>query len=572
MNAHKLITPYLFPTVQVRCCVGAWAFAALCLAAVGVSCDPWDRGAGAMKANQVRSATAMPADAWQADPFAGTTAIEVQHGGETYRIDDSRTVAEVLQAARIAGIDNGVFRGSKPPTRLVFHKTGAPSLRSTLEADGVLGTRKGLIHLEDADGFVKALARHVDAEAGVPVDLLKLEPPAAHLGAVPARPVPASDRSLTAGFEALDLNYHCGPRSLRRARITDPKVLDELHRALKVLKRSPPPPRGTPSSTREFTVHSKDGSYFYADFLDAERFYADSGTYTITPDFVRALNEHLSRIEGRPIDVMSDNPPTAPQRERAKAFVQLLRGVTSVQFIGAEYRVDIDDPSEVKKILAGLENVEAPPREHELPESEIVVELRKTDGRPVRIVFLDTANAPAIAGPLVSDLVRVEGFGQVWVDNQWKYRFQQYRENREWAGREAQQARTVEAVAHDLRSFLPQVISVTVRWREGGESFRTTVLRRRAGNIVAALNVEKVERLDWSRNRWRRELQHLDQRGAGTLTLTPGLGFSLPMAFAGETELLLPPYGRVLLRSSPVSSVAEAVADGDPKSVRLLPE
>ena len=516
-------------------------------------------------------AASSPTAPWQADPFAGSTAIEVRHGGGHWRIDEPQVVARLLGALRVTGIENGVGRGSIPPTHLAFHKPDGTVLRASLEDDGVIG-HGGLIYIED--GFAAALSREVSARAKRPVNLLKWDrsaPPATTTAPAPTYVEP-SERSLTAGFRALDVSYLGGPRELRRARIRDPKVLDALHGALLIVKREPPPPRGTPSSSKEFTVESKDDSRFYADFIDAERFYADAGTFTVAPTFVRALNRHLSEVEGRPIDVLGENPPTPEQRRRAEAFTSLASGVKTIRMSreGRDVLV-VDEPEAVAKIMARLKAPEAPLREQAGVPAEPVVELQKQDGSLLRLTFIDTnseANVGTRAGP-GGDLVRVEGFGQVWVDDQWKYEFQLHEERSRFARAQTLHDETTRTVAGDLGAFLPQVISVTVTYRYGDEVLTTTVLRPHGQALVKALEVERVERLDWSPQRWEAEVAELDGRSGGRLILTPGLGFGLHLYFTSDRELLVPPYGRVLLRRSPRDVVARFVAD-DAKEAREL--
>src|SRR5207237_588906 len=54
--------------------------------------------------------------------------------------------------------------------------------------------------------------------------------------------------------------------------------------------------------------------------------------------------------------------------------------------------------------------------------------------------------------------------------------------------------------------------------------------------VLALLAAGKYEPLDWSEERWDKELADLDERGAGEFNLAPGLGFQLPLLVSGEKE------------------------------------
>ena len=78
--------------------------------------------------------------------------------------------------------------------------------------------------------------------------------------------------------------------------------------------------------------------------------------------------------------------------------------------------------------------------------------------------------------------------------------------------------------------------------------------------MLQALKIEKVEKLDWSEAKWRAELEKLDT--ADAVILTPGLGFSLELVLSGDREVLIPGYGRAVLKSSPREAIRKATADG----------
>jgi hypothetical protein len=85
------------------------------------------------------------------------------------------------------------------------------------------------------------------------------------------------------------------------------------------------------------------------------------------------------------------------------------------------------------------------------------------------------------------------------------------------------------------------------------------------------LAAAKLEKLDWSAERWDREIKGLIDRGAGSLDLAPGLGFSLEILVSGERELLIPPVGRLTFARSPLPALREAIDANRANDVELLP-
>src|SRR5205823_4459647 len=118
-----------------------------------------------------------------------------------------------------------------------------------------------------------------------------------------------------------------------------------------------------------------------------------------------------------------------------------------------------------------------------------------------------------------------------------------YLREREAKGRRDEE--TARLVCRDLPAFYKQVLSVSVHYREGENEVRDSLTGAEARAVVAALAAGKFEPLDWTEERWREELKGLDDRGAGEVGLTPGLGFDLPVVFSGEKEALIPGCGRL---------------------------
>lgn len=511
---------------------------------------------------------------WVANPFAGTLAIEVEHvgGGEKkiHHIREPETVRQLLAELKIHGIKNGTALKNIPPAYLVFHKKDGTSVRAAVNDAQNFSLLRGIAYVDPA--FVAALNRHLTKSSGTPV---KLEE---HLPSPARKPEPpfvhGTAQSLQAGFASLELTYFFD-RGIRKARITEPKVLDELHQSLRIIKHDPITDEKPQNVS--FWVVLKDGSRMYCQFLNQEQFFDfKAGRFTIAPSFVKALNVHIGKLEGREIDLLAKPSLAKEQITRGEEFRKLLSSVESIRCVlRPEAPILVDRPEAAARLVQALKWVEVPTKEWKLQKSDQFIELTMKDGKKLTLTFLNKGenNANIPAGPALADLVDVTNFGQVWLDNQWKYGFEHYAYELE---REAEGRRHDETTAHvcrDLGGFFRQVISMDVYWDQGDEHYIGTVSRDDCRKALDTFQIEKVERLNWSDQRWRDELDKLTKRKAGYVVLTPGFGFSLDLQISGEREMLVTGYGRVVFKSSPIPAIQKA-AEPDPRKTRgvqLLP-
>ncbi len=513
-------------------------------------------------------------DRWQADPFAGTESLEVKHAfsPESYVIDEREVVASLMRELKITRIENHIHAGLEPTAWVTFVKQDGHKLTTGVHHgdSDTLGIGGSEVHI--GSGFLAALNRHLSKTTGKVVNLLKSAKTSVRVPPL----VPASAQSLTTGFTSFEVSYQLvnQRRHYRRARFTDPKVLDELHRAMKIIKQEPVlSDRRCPQS---FVAVSKDSSTFNGRFLNDRQFYDPKvGQFTVEPTFVEALNAHLSRLEGRTIDLLADNQLTKHQLSREQDFRKLLDNVCALTFPaklnGKPQTVTVDDADEVAELLRALEWIEVPLKESKLEKDEFFIELTTRQDTKIRFSYLKEGEGVTL--PL-ADLVEVSGFGQVWLDDGWKYRFlHDVVYELEQTQEERQQLETIRAVCRDLPEFLTQVITVSVYYRQGADELRWGLPANRSKLVLKALAVDKVEQLAWNRQRWKTELAKLDERGAGSLALTPGVGFDLPLVIAEKDQMLIPRYGRVTFKSSPIKAIQNAI-ESDPemaKTVRLLP-
>jgi RNA polymerase sigma factor (sigma-70 family) len=578
----------------------------LALAVVGTGLGVWARGGGEpappapeqppaeRPKEEAATKPALPAawaGRWVADPFAGAESIEVLHaskgngGSLTYKIKDPKAVAALLKTVHITGVHNDIFVGSVPTAHVTVRRKDGTTFEAGVEGATTLSSSYGLLYLKE--DFITALGRQLGDESDEPIDLLKFRP--APPAPKPEPRVAPSERSLTAGFKSLTVQYPVG-RRLHEARFTDEKTLDALHKALTIVKKGEAPKeKGLPRNSRSLTIVSKDKSVFYGHTLGADEFFDyDAGSFAVLPAFMKALTKEVSRVEGRDIDITGENALTEAQVKRGGELRELLAGLRSVRCEllysnpairhtgpdrpGPETLV-VNKPEEVKEFVSLLTWLEVPVKEYKLAKGDRFFKLETKDGKTVEVTSLKAGedNALVDAFPTAGELVEVAGFGQVWVDNGWKSHLLVIEYKRKLEEKERRDRETARLVGRDLPTFYKQVLTVVVHYREG-ESELTNHLEPDASRAVLdALAAGKLEKLDWTEERWQKELRDLYDRGAGELALAPGLGFSLPVVIAGEKEVLIPMCGRVTFAASPVAKFQKAINADKPEAVELLP-
>jgi RNA polymerase sigma factor (sigma-70 family) len=519
---------------------------------------------------------------WQTDPFAGTTSIEVRHTGlnlsKSYHIRDPRVVAALLAELKITCIQNNIARGNIPPAWLTFHKKGGDSLRVSLADDETLQFYMGEVHIHRS--FVDALNKHLSKIETRPVNLVQFLPGSELPPPNRPRPriVPPSLRALQGDWKELSVMFTVGGR-LHEAKVADAGVLKRLRQSFHVVAHLADQGRkGLPFP--QVNITCADGSTARGHVLnDTQLFVWDVGLLTLKPAFVEALGKELGRLEGRLVTLSGKNPLTEKQITREREFRKLLAGARALHFRDEERRLDvkIDKPEDVTTLLKGLAWVEAPVRPLVRAKVNRVVEMTTAGGKKVRLTWLNTDPAagggflpilawrdgalwmkPDGSGPLVGELVEVGGFGQVWLDGQWKYRFQQHAETLRFKAEEARAEETTRRVAADLPAFLRQVKNVEII--SGDPQVRQLLSEEASRPVLKALKIDRVEKLDWTPAQWRQTLARLEK--ADELLLTPGLGFSLSLIVTGDREMLIPGYGRVTLKSSPREAIRKAAQEG----------
>jgi RNA polymerase sigma factor (sigma-70 family) len=518
---------------------------------------------------------------WVANPFAGATAIEVFHahggggGGDTYLIENADALAALLKEVKVIAVQNGITPSCKPPSRLrIRYRDGRTFEAGLLPGDG-LTAHEGMVQLDPR--FFAALNRRLSEQAKRPVDVLKMLPemprPAAP-AEVRRGEVKPSRRSLTAGFTSLGVFYSLGGQG-HFAQITEARALEVIHKALHILKDQPCTDEKPQSRTVQ--LWSKDGSLFYAQILSATEFFDfTAGRFTVRPDFFKALSREVSRLAGQKIDVCKDNPLTQRQARRVEEFRKLLTEVKAFRLTpGGDRGGDllIKEPDEVDRLVKGLRWVQPPAQEYKLARAELVAELITKAGKKVAVHRLNVQPRPAEwTGPALADLVEVEGFGQLWVDNSWRQKFSELVMMRDLAAKGRRTDETAALVGRDLPAFWKHVISITAHYREREKVMHITLPVDDSRPVVELLATAKLEKLDWSVERWDREIKRYYDRGAGSLDLAPGLGFSLEIVVSGERELLIPPVGRLTFVRSPLPALREAIDAKRANDVELLPQ
>jgi RNA polymerase sigma factor (sigma-70 family) len=569
----------------------------LVLALIGAGLGAWARGRGeppppvpepppAERPREEEAAKpALPpawAGRWVADPFAGAESIGVRQfhvaGGEpaVYRVTDPKKVADVVKAAKIVGIQNDMFLGCMAAVDFTLRRRDGTTFSASFSpGGGCLSCDTGTFTL--ADGFFPALERAVSDNSDKPVNLREFLPAAPGRFVKPA-PVPDA-KSLASGLKSLEITYLVGGQ-LHTTRIADEKTLDVLAKALVVLKAEALTNERAESG--HMAIDCKDGASFYMQLPGGGALVdLKVGRFTVAPGFFDALNKEISRRAGFDIDVSADaNPLPDRLRKQADKFLDMVKGAQvlrrTVKRDGKEETVVIDDPKEVADLVGRLRRAEAPPRELKLKKWDRSVELTLKDGKKVTLTFLhpgeNSEEAESMSAmPVLSDLVDVSDFGQVWIDNQWQSRFNDLDFDHKRKDKDRRDRETSRLVCRDWPTFCNLVIAVGAHYEEDKSEIMGQLPAREVPGVLALLTAGKFEPLDWSDERWEKEERDLFDRGAGELLLAPGLGFDLSLVVSGEKELLVSRCGRVTFADGPIGKVQKAINPTDPEKVMLLP-
>jgi RNA polymerase sigma factor (sigma-70 family) len=517
---------------------------------------------------------------WVANPFAGTTSIEIVHsrsqGGapRTYLIKEPQTVAALMKQLTIGAFQNDIARGNIPSAILTFHKKDKTSYKVCIASDGTFQCMGGgEIHVHPA--FLTALNQQLAGSDSQPIDLTKFLPSPPVKKPAPTPP-PTLD-TLKTGFQSLRVQSYGRGRAPWEGHITDRKALEELSKSLTVIEcKEKELAKGMPYRAQCTAVPKGEAnpSSLLVYIMDRQHlFIPDLGLLTIKPSFIKTLNEHLSHLHACTVDILGENQPTEEQTKRERAFRELLNGASALRCIEkGKKEVVVDRREEVEEALKALKWVETPARKYKADAEDAVIEVTTAKGDKVRLAFLRRGEDMDVF-PLVANLVEVSGFGQMWLDGHWKDSFRFLAERREMESRERRQMETLRLVSRDLAAFLKQVVNLVVGYREGESELVAWLDAERSRPVLEAMEVEKVEELSWTRQRWQAEMEKLQQRGASTMELTPGIGFSLPVVLAGDKELLIPMYGRVYLKMGIADKLRQALQDNPDKahSIQLLP-
>jgi hypothetical protein len=417
--------------------------------------------------------------------------------------------------------------------------------------------------------FLVALGRQFPNESGQPLDLLKRPPDR------PAKNwTPLTLDKLKTGFESFTVSYHRGAR-LREARISDRQALDELAKALVVTKwEEEKTPKDWPP--QQFHFHCKgetDAPTNNGCILDREHLVLGNlGRVEIKPSFVKTLNAQLSRLEGRDVDVLGKNPPPKEQLQREQALRDLLATARHLRFHREDGKeILVQQREDVAQLLKSLAWVETPVRAWKLERSGGFIEVTTAKEETIRFTYLHTKREnEKVDVDSGGDLAEVTGFGVMWLDSRFRDAVRLYGEQWEFKDEQRRSEETYRLVCQDLPAFLEQVFNLVVHFREGKDQLLMCLTAEDSQPILEALRHAKIEKMSWTDKQWDEEVQKLlEKRGAGSLVLEPGIGFSMFVVFRGEKELLVPRYGRIVLREPIIDKLRKAL-ESDPKKAMKL--
>jgi hypothetical protein len=516
---------------------------------------------------------------WQADPFRGVKRIQVEHvrRGEPqldiYDIEDPNVVERLSSKLRIDAIQNGVTLANKPSAWFWFTRENGEIIRIPLDRNNSTSLLGAQVYFDPA--FTDAVHDYLKEQTGKAVNLLQDAPETKPAKSTYVKFTPASFES---GFSSLDVMYRLGERKLHRARLTDEDVLEKVHKAFVV--RSHEDREKLDRNAASVHLHCKDGSYFLGNLHDSETFSGfNEGIFKIEPSFLAAINHEISRLEGRPIDILKQNDLLEEQIKKEQEFREVLSTVKKINFTGTWWNKQqsgsVGDLRAVSKLMGEFERAEVPLSELKLEPGLLRAEFVTPTGTII-CQWLDAGENQRLVdcNPIACDLVELSGFWQVWVSDQWKYKFQNVVSERERAEKDARKVETIRMVTPHLQQFLPQVISIAVECNQGESRILTSILRQQTQAILRDMKVGKVEELSWTDEQWKDEIKKVTDRGAAELGLTPGIGFTLELIVVAKDEALVPRFGRVKFEKFPETKIRSAIAGSraDAKTIQLLPQ
>jgi RNA polymerase sigma factor (sigma-70 family) len=501
---------------------------------------------------------------WVADPFAGAEWIEVRHTQQAspvyrvYNIKDPKVVEGVLKAFKLVGIQNDVHAGCIPSATVVAHFPGGKSFKASFSGTCSLSCDAGTLSVSES--FFAALSKAVSDLERSPVKLGEFLPAPEGVFVEPTPKVTA--KSLESGFTELTVTYLIG-RQLHRTVIDDEKTLTSLHKSLTVLATLPLAKERAES--RNMAIQCKDKAGFYFQVQNGESIVDfNVGRLVLKPEFFEALSKEVSRRAGFDIDVTGNQNLLPDQVTKRSADVRkLLSDVKKLRIVekrdGTETVVEIDDPNEVAKLIGGIRQIQALPRDLKLKKSDRRIELTLKNDRTVTLTYLDPGKNSrdaerATAVPVLCENVEVDGFGQIWFDNQWFGAFRDYAYRKQREEKQRYDVETAKLVCGDFATFLKHVISV-----EAHDNNTMGIIRGdNARAILQAISKGKFEPLNWTRDRWHKEFEKIGERGL-EIRLSPGLGFSLSLIVHGENEMFIPMVGRLTFEKSPMPAFRKAI-------------
>ena len=465
---------------------------------------------------------------WDADPFAGTRAIDVTHGGNRYVINDPAMIRTLVSALHIDRIANKQHYLSIPSATFVFDRGPRGPLNMSLDSDFNCSI-PGASLLLDAK-FFNLLSAELAKQALVPV---KLNDFALAPGKRKPELTPAS---LKSGIKSVTLEYDVADQG-RRLNVTDPNDLAALTRAFQIEAITPRKTLDKKLTVwAQFDAELADGSQLSASFEDTDIVRTNIGNLKLNPVMRETIAAIVKKFEGREIDILRDNPGSDAERIASEKATALLRTASNLTIVSDKRRRPINatlTAEELQKTMKALKWVVARPDEKltSAPETGLELKLTPTTGDPVQIKFLERDKLPSglIMGQPI-DLTQGGVTTRVWVDNQWEYTFSTLLRERDDTLEEEQARKTTARVMMDFDAFKKQVTSVKLLLKMDGDTLIYFISQPAQLNRLLAL-LKPTSSTPGPVT--------LTRNPEAEISLTPGVGFDLVLAMPkdGKAEV-----------------------------------
>ena len=503
------------------------------------------------------------ATTWDEEPFADAIAIEIKLSDEReVRIDDPKEVEALMAKLEVTSIQNDISMGLIPPARLVFHQKDGTTRSVSVAGDSEWLHGGGIVKIHPR--FTKAVNAYLSAHFGEPVDMTVFKLPER------PKPKPWTVEDLDAPFTSLEVEYGLGGNA-HRLQVTDPDLVAELRALFRVEQRIekdqyPFAPLDHYGFRTGVDLHLADGRELGTMYFGEHQLSHHSlGLLHVAPAFFERLERHVAEREGCPVDLFVENPLPEARVKQAALRMGILGAaeLTRVEIdpgAGGKVLV-IEDAATLKALRDTLRRAFAPREEPTLPVTGRVVRLHFEDGTTHTVHELEREASPL--RPFLCDVVRIEGVGCLWISDDWFDELEQLLRGRSSDEAAAKRLEQTLDVLQDVPAFFERRLSLTAHWRTPEHGYMHTFSRDETRALCNGWGKASFEPIAKDTPWWQTALEGARGRRAGSIELSPGLGFTLSLIPIDAHTALVPGAGKLVFEGAPFAALVKRLAAFD---------